>query len=158
MSLDEVASRAGVKRTAIRHFVGNRDALISAAVEEITRRAIEDLGVSISFTKLAPRLFSAERIKDLTTVADAWTVLLPEALRSSEGRDLVKKSWDRLIEAISTALRLEYPCADELRIRDTAYSIACLAEQDFTFQLVGFPRARSRAAMNAALTLASRLS
>jgi len=157
VSLDEVAARAGVKRTAIRHFVGNRDELIAAAVEEITHRAIEDLGESTSFAKLAARLFSPERIEKLTTAADAWTVLLPEALRSPAGRDLVKKSWDRLMEVIADALRLEHPAATEVRIRDTAYSVACIAEKDFDFQLVGFPRARSKAAMSAALALASRL-
>lgn len=157
VSLDEVAVRAGVKRTAIRHFVGNRDELITAAVEEITNRAIEDLGESTSFTRLAARLFSPERIMNLTAAADAWIVLLPEALRLPEGRHLVKSSWDQLMESISAALRLEFPGATEVRIRDTAYSVACLAEQDFVFQLVGFPRARSKAAMNAALALASRL-
>lgn len=146
-----------MKRTAVRHFVGNRSQLIAAAVEEIARRAVDDLGTPTAFTTLAVRLFSADRIESLTSVSDAWYALLPEALRSPEGRVVVKGSWDRLMTAISEALRCEYPAATEARIRDAAYVIACLAEQDFTFQQVGFPRARSVAAMKAALAVAEQL-
>lgn len=82
---------------------------------------------------------------------------MPEALRLPEGRAAVKQSWDRLMTAIADALRDQYPDAPEMRLRDVAYSIACLAEQDFSFQRVGYPRARSRAAMKAALVLADQL-
>lgn len=158
LSLDDVAAAAEVQRTAVRHFVGNRSQLITAAVEEITRRAVDDdLRTPPTFTKLAAQLFSADRIKNLTAEADAWQALLPEALRLPEARAMVKSSWDRLMSAIADALRSEYPGAGEAGIRDTAYVIACLAEQDFTFQLLGYPRARSTAALNAALRVAEHL-
>lgn len=158
VSLDDVAAAAGVQRAAIRHFVGNRENLIAAAVEEITTRAVDDdLGTPPSFTVLATSLFSPGRIANLTTAADAWNALISEALRLPGGLPLIKASYDRLIAAISDSLRGEYPEASPARIRDTAYAIACLAEQHFTFQQVGYPRARSGAALDAALALAERL-
>lgn len=157
VSLDDVASAAGVQRAAIRHFVGNREHLIMAAIEEITTSAVDDLGTPSTFTAFAAALFSPRRVENLTVADDAWNALIPEALRLPGGRELVKASYDRLIAVIADALRRDYPDAPAAGIRDTAYAIACLAEQHFTFQRLGFPRARSGAAMDAAVALAERL-
>ena len=47
VSLDDVAARAGVQRAALRHFVGNREDLISAAIAKITRRALADIDANL---------------------------------------------------------------------------------------------------------------
>lgn len=157
VSLDDVATKAGVKRAALRHFVGNREDLIDAAITEITRRAVEDLGEATAFTGLMNRLFSHQRIRQYSAESYAWNALLPEATRSVRSRRIVKQGWERLITAIADALRRDHPQATEADIRDTAYAIACLAEQNWIFQEVGLPRARSAAAKSAALTLAAQL-
>lgn len=157
VSLDDIGAASGVHRAAIRHFVGNRDQLVVAALDEITRRSVSGLGALPDAASLARALFASGRVTGLNAENEAWNALLPAALRLPEGRALVRQNYDRLIVEIAEVLRREYPDAAVTDVRDTAYAIACLAEHDFVFQHLGYPRARSKGAMSAALALADRL-
>ena len=157
VSLDDVADRAEVKRAALRHFVGNREDLIDAAITEITHRTTADLSETPTITGLINMLFSPRRITEKSVEADAWTALLGEALRSDNARAVVKGSYQRLLTVIADSLRHSHPRATDADIRGTAYAIACLAEQNWNFQLAGLPRARGADAKAAALRLAAQL-
>lgn len=146
-----------MQRTALRHFVGNRDQLTSAAIVEITRRALVDLDTPLTLGELTAMLFNARRIEKFDVVDRAWTELLPEAMRAAETRAVIKACYDQLLLLISTTLQRTHPDAPQARIADTAYAIACMAEHNYTFQRLGYPRARCDGLRHAALTLAQQL-
>ena len=157
VSLDDVAGAAGVQRTALRHFVGNRDDLISAAITKITKRALADIEVQYSLAQVIGMLFDPNRMKGFDVSDRAWGELMPEAMRSPEARAVIKQSYDRLLALISDSLRQQYPTASRSCIADTAYAIACMAEHNYTFQRLGYPQARCKGLKEAALALADRL-
>ena len=157
VSLDDVATDAGVQRAALRHFVGNRDQLIEAAIAEITRLALAGLEIRLNFTKLIAMLFDPGRMKSFDVADRAWSELMPEAMRSPHTRAVIKECYDELLALISHALRQRHPTAARSQIADTAYAIACMAEHNYLFQRLGYPQARCKGLKDAALALADRL-
>lgn len=157
VSLDDVATAAGVQRAALRHFVGNRDDLISGAIAKITRRALADIEARPSFAEVIGMLFDPNRMRTFDVSDRAWGELMPEAMRSPEARAVIKESYDKLIALISDSLRQQHPTASRSHIADTAYAIACMAEHNYTFQRLGYPQARCKGLKDAALALADRL-
>ena len=157
VSLDDIAAAAGVQRAALRHFVGNRQDLISAAIAKITRRALADIDAQFTVAEVIAMLFDPRRMKSADIGERAWNELFPEAMRSPETRAALKESYDNLITLISNALRKGYPKASRSQIADTAYAIACMAEHNYTFQRVGYPQARVKGLKETAFALAERL-
>lgn len=157
VSLDDVAGAAKIQRTALRHFIGNRDELIAAAITEITRAALVDLDSRLSFTEIVNMLFDPSRMATFDVKDRAWGELLPEAIRSPETRAVTKENYDQLLALLSGALRQRCPNATRSRITDTAYAIACMAEHNYTFQRLGYARARCKGLRAAALVLADQL-
>lgn len=158
ISLDDVAAAAGVQRAALRHFVGNREDLVSAAIAKITRRALADTGTRLSFSEVVGMLFDPGRMENADVLDRAWGELLPEAMRSPATRTIVRESYDKLVSLIARTLRQQYPKASRSQIADTAYAIACMAEQNYIFQRVGYPKARCKGLKESALALSDRLS
>lgn len=156
-SLEDVADTAGMQRAALRHFVGNRDDLIHAAIVEITRIAVADMQVALPLADVLAMLFNPARMKTFDVIERAWNELMPQAMRTAQGCAVVKESYDHLLTVISTALRQQHPHASQKNITDTAYAIACLAEYNYVFQRIGYPLARSKGAQEAATALAAHL-
>lgn len=156
-SLGDVAEASGLHRSALRHFVGNREDLIHAAIEEVTRVALADMQVELSLNDVIAMVFDPARMASLGEVDRAWYPLLSEALRSNEGRAVLKACYDQLMTVIGNALRDQYPNAKRAKVADTAYAIACLAEYNYVFQRLGYPRARIRGLRDVALALAAQL-
>jgi AcrR family transcriptional regulator len=158
VGLDDVAAAAGMKRPALRHFVGNRDELIAATVDELRRR------YEATVRALAPErptaealiraLFSEQWVRGLATEDAVFSALLHEATRDGSGREDVRRAYDVLLDALEEALRRDHPAASVRELRDAAYAIACLVEHNTAMQRLGYPRARSAGALTAALRLA----
>lgn len=162
VSLDDVAKAAGVQRSGLHHFVGTREQLIVAAVDELVRRyensaAQMGVGQSPPIGELITLLFSDELTLDQPVETAAFNALLTEAIRRPAARGAVIKGYDMLLDQLTSALRREFPAAPTARIRDTAYLVLCLVEQNTTLQQLGYPRARHLAARNAARGLVADL-
>jgi AcrR family transcriptional regulator len=157
VTLDDVASQAGVQRAAARHFAGNRPELIAAAVEELTRRyrsaVNEAVGESPGIERLIDALFGRVWVHELRDVSHAFDVLLQEAARHEPTRVLVKQAYELLLGEVDLALERSRPSMSAAERRDAAYAIACLAEHNVLMQQLGFPAARSIAAKRCALAL-----
>lgn len=155
VTLDDVAGAAGVQRAALRHFIGNREDLIIAAIEELTRSYEADVGWAEETTldQLLGAMFSSELIGNHPVEQQAWNELLAEAVRRPSTRGTIISAYDRHLGMLATAIRREYPQAGEARIRDAAYVVVCLLEQNDLFQQLGYPRARHLAARHAARRL-----
>jgi len=159
VTLDDVARAAGVDRTVIRHYVGNRQDLIWAAVDHLAvryERASRDaLGDDPSLDRWLALLFGGGWG---TAVDDAaFDVLIQEAIRDDALRERMRAGYAVLVDAVADAVRGVAPQASRRATVDVAYSIVCLAEQNLTMQALGFPHARATAARRAARALADAL-
>jgi TetR/AcrR family transcriptional repressor of bet genes len=162
VTLADVAEAAGVQRAQLRHFIGNREDLVLAAVDELARRyevSAAEMYVSEEPTidQLISLLFSDELVYDQPVETAAFDALLAEAVLRPAGRGAVIKGYDMLLGQLASALRREYPGAPIARIRDVAYVVLCLVEQNTLLQGLGYPRVRQLAAANAARRQVARL-
>lgn len=162
VTLADVAEAAGFQRAQLRHFIGNREDLVLAAVDELARRyevSAAEMYVSEEPTidQLISLLFSDELVYDQPVETAAFDALLAEAVLRPAGRGAVTKGYDMLLGQLASALRREYPGAPIARIRDVAYVVLCLVEQNIILQGLGYPRVRQLAAANAARRQVARL-
>lgn len=148
--LDAVASRAGVARTAIRHFVGNRADLIELAVVELVARYREmiDATVGPDPDPEAPvaMLFADGWIHQRPVEDRAFDPLVVEARGNSETQALVGGAFTHLVDAVRSALAKRSSSAAAKELTDAAYLIVCLSEHNVVLQNLGFDATRSRAA------------
>ena len=154
-TLEAVAAEAGIARPVIRHYFGNRDALLAAAVERALAAYRADLDAALREPPRAGRLaafFDYLFLGRFRGNADRERLFgaLSAASDDAASRRLLRASYRRFEDACCAALRAEVPRAPAAAVRGAAYSIACLAEQNAAFLGMGFPRSRARAARGAA--------
>jgi AcrR family transcriptional regulator len=161
VGLDEVAAAAGVRRPALRHFVGNRRELIEVTVAELCRRyeaTIRGLAPGTPRAEqLVRALFSDDWVHGGADEDLVFNALLHEAARNEGTAGEIRRAYDVLLAEIESALRRDYPGAPSSEVRDAAYAITCLVEHNATMQHIGYPRARSAGTLAAALRIAHRL-
>jgi AcrR family transcriptional regulator len=158
-TLEAVAREAGVGRPVIRHYFGNRDALVAAALERAALAYAADLGLALRDLPPASRFDAFLDYLFLGSFvghADRERLFgaLFAALDDEAARDLLRDCYRGFEDACFAALRAEVPDAPAPAVRGAAYAIACLAEQSAAFLAIGFPRARARAARRAASLIA----
>ena len=157
VTVDVVAKAAGVQRAAVHHYVGNREDLIAAASEELSRRyeVIAGMGPSDAPTtaELIAMMFGDVVTREHLVEHRTWQALRAEELRRPDGRVVVRRAYDRGFDMVESAVRRQCPDAPAASVRDLAYAIVCLSEQNTIFQQLGYPRARQVAARDAALCL-----
>jgi AcrR family transcriptional regulator len=158
-TLEAVAEEAGVRRPVIRHYFGNRDELVAAAVQRAVRAYAADLGEALrdrphasrfdaflDYLFLGPFVGHADRERLFSA--------LFAALDHEASRRLLCDCYRGFEDVCFAALRAEVPAASAAAARGAAYAIACLAEQSAAFLAIGFPRTRARAARRAAALIA----
>jgi AcrR family transcriptional regulator len=157
-TLESVAAEAGVARPVIRHYFGNRDALLAAAVERAVAAYRADLDAALGalacegrFAAFLDYLFLGRFVGN----ADRERLFraLFAGLDDSGLQRLLRDTYRRFEDACFAALRAEVPDAPAAAARGVAYAIACLAEQNAGFLAIGFPRSRAHAAREAAAAL-----
>ncbi|HVP31861.1 MAG TPA: helix-turn-helix domain-containing protein [Myxococcota bacterium] len=157
-SLASVAAEAGVARPVIRHYFGNRDALLAAAVRRALaayrldlEAALRDLprerrlGGFLDYLFLGRFVGNADR--------DRLFRALFAAADDDASQRLLRESYRGFEDVCFAALRAAAPRARAAAVRGAAYAVACLAEQNADFLAIGFPRSRARAARRAAETI-----
>lgn len=94
-TLERIAEEAGVRRSALRHFVGNRDALVAALCERFLARAAEQ---NAALREAARHGLTAQGLLDILFdpgQSDTRSVLIAEALIAAAAND------DRLAEGMA---------------------------------------------------------
>lgn len=163
VTLDDVAHRAGMQRSVIRHYVGNRSELIVAALDELVDgyrgSVIETIGESPSIEVLLDYLFSSHWYRDQSTADRALDVLFREASRSEAMRDRLKTAYESLVTVVADALLRDARERSSLltveQAQATAYAIVCLAEHNVDLQSLGFDPSNASSALRAARMLAT---
>lgn len=162
-SLDAVAREAGVARPVIRHYFGNRDALLAAAVQ----RALAAYGADLERALHAlPREGRLDAFLDHLFLGefpahgerDRLFRALYASLEDGTSRALLLRSYRLFEDACFAELRAAAgPDADAAALRAAAYAVLCLAEQNADCLAIGFDRSRAHAARAAADTLVRQL-
>ncbi|MFI6940208.1 TetR/AcrR family transcriptional regulator [Streptomyces sp. NPDC050418] len=148
-TVSAVADEAGLQRTLVFHYFGDRRALLDAFLDEVVggygRRMLRDerrtIGERIDGA-FAPG-FYAER-DDLVV----WVELVALAARDEAVRDRLRTLWaEGWLPEVERQLALAAPDADDELVAQVAYGVTCLFEAHWAFTLQGLdsPRRRKQA-------------
>lgn len=140
-SLKDVAEEAGLPRPLVRHFVGNRDAMITKLFDGMIDRAeqqLEDLqgnDTALSLTKCLELLFEGV-FADKTSnalVGELWYL----ADRDPAIRARLAALYQRVCDLLVDALRHDGKGVNEEQRRDVAFSLVSLSYGDASFREIG---------------------
>lgn len=136
VTITQVAERAGVHRSAVRHFIGNRSDLIGAAVDEICRRhdATRDalVGEDPTIEQIVDHYFSEAYIWGNAELDDVFGILLVAASRDDGAASSIADDYRSMLAELLEHL------GDSPAARVAAYQVVCLVEQNVVMQRLGF--------------------
>lgn len=157
VTLDDIAADARLQRSSVRHFVGNRRALITTAIVELSERFSDGVRDGLSSTSgiddLITVAFSRNWLSTMSDDAMAFAALVEEATRTPDLVAKVRDLYDGILTEIQAPIRRDYPGASAAQIRETAYAILCLIQHNTFMQRLGYSSSLSRGAARAAREL-----
>lgn len=127
-SLDQVAEEAGVKRTIIRHYVGNRDQLLSALLERYLERSRASLDAFIAALPTERRARTAIEWLFDPTYSDARMIQVANALIAAAAEHEVlaaeMQAWlGDFVARLEQVFEDDYPNADPAAVTAVAAGI-----------------------------------
>lgn len=132
-SLDQVAEEAGMTRSIIRHYIGNREEVVNALVERITTEFLAELRAEAAqipqeqmIAATLDYLFSEEPGYDDTDKL-IFDVIMTAKDRYPQAKHSVIMMFEELVSIFAADLAHAYPQAEASHCRDVAYSILALA-------------------------------
>jgi AcrR family transcriptional regulator len=163
-TLERVAEEAGVQRSLIRHYIGNRDDLVTAAVNRIIAaykaelaEAIENLPQSALVPALLDYLFCLEEESELTDYDMLINALWATHERNPNTRALLLNLYQEFETLVTDSLTYAYPNAPDAQRRSVAYAVMCLANDTWSLVSLGFPPSRTATARQMAEQLIASL-
>ena len=154
-SLDQVAEEAGMKRSIIRHYIGNRDELIDALIERITTQIMQQhdsTGLYIEplalIQAVLDEMFAEEREFN-TRDKIIFDILMAAKTRYPRAKQMLVEMFENLVMGFASDLQRAYPSASPEACNQVAYAILCMSEMHDSLMWLGVaPRynARARAA------------
>jgi AcrR family transcriptional regulator len=156
VSLEQIADEAGVKRSIIRHYVGNRDELVDALIERIAtsypqqfRAAAQDIPPSEMLARTLDYLFGS------VPAYNEWDVVILGVLISAKERypqakQHLQRMFEEFVTMLAGDLALAYPAASRERCQHIAYSIFCLSMMNESMMWLGLDPAYNLAARQSA--------
>lgn len=156
-TLDAVAREAGLQRSAIRHFVGNRDQLVREALVALAAEYYEAFDRSVAEARGKARidlllafLFDGAFAHEHGESDRVVNALLAGAAADEGARRALREMYEGFLESVERELRSAYPKARAPRRREAAWAILCIAETHVTMIDLGFDESRTELAKRAA--------
>ncbi|MEL6407847.1 MAG: TetR family transcriptional regulator [Chloroflexota bacterium] len=161
-SLKQVADEADVKRSIIRHYIGNRDDLVDALIERIVRTyqkqlleldaSAEDMPAKYYLPQVLDYLFRVERTSrpQNKIIID---VLMVAQDRYPKAKGLLRELFKSITDSIAKDLIDAYPNANEKQCQQVAYSIWCLSMSNGSMMWLGMDIAYNQSARASAEAL-----
>jgi AcrR family transcriptional regulator len=157
-SLQRIAQQAGVRRSLIRHYFGNKDDLTEALIAGIIERTIAE---SRDLASAADERAGAEALAGYLTgsrFADKRDDALVDALMAASHRDAglrtqLRRKYRAFQRAIEQQLRSSFPAAATDDICATAYGLMCLAVGSASMHDIEFPASMRGYARQSAIHL-----
>jgi AcrR family transcriptional regulator len=155
-TMADVAREAGMQRSAISHFLGTRDEVITAAIERSCDYYIELIGTVVAehpperrSQALVDELIGGKRADpDAMVLFDEIVAL---AHHDERARTEVERAYGVLDHELKAALRARYPGAPSRDRTAVAHALVLLIDNEERFRVLGL--SDSRAARHAAQTL-----
>ena len=161
ITMDKVAEEAGLQRTLVLHYFGNRQALVDSFVDQVVSlygevQILKDSSDSVAdkLNQLFDEGFWVRR-EDLSI----WLDLVAISARDVAIRQELSRLWrERWLPRIEQELRSGFPSTSAERIKRVAYGLACLVEGYWSIHAQGVDDPeRSRQAKGSALALLEQL-
>lgn len=158
-TLEEVAQEAGMKRSILRHYIGNRAALVSALLDRLLGRWRQEMEELAAYVATAP---TVERLVDGLYWQERDDLPLAGALTGAARHDVALAAWlaDWLREeerALAAMLVKIAPKAGAERLAIAAHGIVAI-HNDYLYGIaLGFANWRREPAMAATASLAAGL-
>lgn len=155
-SLAQIAQEAGVKRSIIRHYIGNRDAVVKALMERAIENYQQEMAEAIAHI---PKDDFATAMLDHLFLPDGFertgSQILLDALWAKQESDpyvktLLQDLYTTLEELFTTGLCYAYPQAKPEQCRGVAYVLMCLLQSHGSFVELGLGEAKSQTVREAA--------
>jgi AcrR family transcriptional regulator len=157
-SLEQIADEAGMTRSIIRHYIGNRDELVDALIERIIAQyagqleaAYADVPADQVVRHTLDVMFSGKQLLDPRDTV-VITVLMTAKDRYPQAKKLLVAMFEAMIESFGADLAQTYPRAPAERCRQVAYALICMSEMHESLMWLGMDRgynADARAAAEA---------
>ena len=152
-SLEMIAEEADMKRSILRHYVGNREELVHALARRVvakyrtmTDAMVESLPAKKRLEAMLGMFFPTE---NEGSAADVLVIehFIAAADTDETIRELVTGWVDHLLEAIVTEIRDEYPKTPKKKGFEIAYGIVSIYFNYGSLLSLGFPDTHRRAAL-----------
>lgn len=147
-SLEKIAEKAGVTRSIIRHYIGNRETLMAELIDHIIRTSL------VEFERILndPQKSVKERLNSVLFAArDDWQtdkIILNELVNAREQSPRIQRQIAALIETmidqITTALHKEIPHRSREEVRELAYIFFCISIATDTLVWMGISPSLTR--------------
>ncbi|MFI0350239.1 TetR/AcrR family transcriptional regulator [Actinomadura sp. 9N407] len=152
---ERIAATAGMSRSHVRHYVGNRDQLIDALWDHVITPYLASLEAAIAGRDPAARLhalvdylFGPQMARnDDDAVIEAF---ITGAMHDVRLRGRVYDSYSRLEREIAATIRAAIPGCDSATSLRHAYALVCMAFGSSTLASLPFPASRHAGAKNLA--------
>ena len=158
-SLEQIADEAGMTRSIIRHYIGNRDELVDALIERIIAQyagqleaAYADVPADHVVRHTLDVMFSGEQLLDPRDTV-VITVLMTAKDRYPQAKKLLVAMFEAMIDSFAADLGQSYPQAPAERCRQIAYAVICMAEMHESLMWLGMDRGYNAAGRAAAEAL-----
>ena len=147
-TLQNIADEAGITRSSVRHYIGNRDEIVSALIERLDEKYDQK---RFAFLKGQKANYFPESL--IKYFIEVWfefgrddDTLFQELITASERDDNLRAklfaSYQSLETSISDELVRSYPHVRAETCRTIAHTIMCLAFGHTTMVWLGFNRKR----------------
>lgn len=162
VSLERVAAVAGVQRSIIRHYLGNREQVLDELITRITREYLGQIRDALAETSIdtAPgRLL--DMLFERAPENASWDKIIVDVLVSAKeryprARQQLNDMFRAIVDLLAGELGRRYPLAPRERQRSVAYALFCLAMTNDDMLWLGFdPSYTASVRDSAALLLAS---
>ncbi|PKO01856.1 MAG: hypothetical protein CVU43_11025 [Chloroflexi bacterium HGW-Chloroflexi-5] len=140
-SLEKIAEKAGVTRSIIRHYIGNREVLITELIDHIIKTSL------VQFEQILndPQKSIRERLNIvLFAPRDDWQtdkIILNQLVNAKERSPIIQRRIAALIETmidrLTTVINNEKPQLNHVEAHQLAYILFCISMSQDTLVWMG---------------------
>ncbi|MGI9518390.1 MAG: TetR/AcrR family transcriptional regulator [Pirellulaceae bacterium] len=162
-TLEKIAEEAGMRRSILRHYVGNRDELVEALADKViadyrteTQALFEQLGERISAVRLVDFLLPNQPV-GTTEQLLVIEGLIGAAHEYPKVHKLVFEYIDNYVQQVASQLKLISPASTPKNRWNVAWGLVCISFNQESLLPLNLPARYLKGARSAARTLISTL-
>ena len=142
-SFQHIAQVLGMDRKMVSHYFGNREALVDAMTQRIIdtfdtykNEALTQLEEAATVGDLV-EIFHAHQQNSTERTEILWAEISAYAMRSQTVRDRLRRSYDKMFQAVGEVLEREYPDVPKHQLQTAAYTVTILIDRSPMLEWLG---------------------